>query len=383
MKDFVFNLPTAVFMGNGYVNRVGAELLGRGFKNPMIITDKGIVSAGIAEPIKNSLNESEIKFYLFDEVEANPKVSLIYKGVDLYNENKCDSIIAIGGGSSIDSAKAVGMIISNGGKVEDYEGFGFVKKELPFIIAIPTTYGTGSEVSTASIVTNEQTKVKMFIGSDYLAPKLAIIDPEILVKLPFNIASSTGMDALTHAIESYVSKNANPVSDALNEYAIKAISGNITEAATTDDNIEATSQMVIASCMTAMAFNYTALGLVHSIAHSLGGLYNVPHGVANALLLPYVMEFNLPSNVEKHIKIAKLMGEDVTGLSDIDAAFKSIDAVKKLNNILQIPSKLSEIGIEKTSFKDITEHVFKDGNVSFNPRVIRAGDVIKILNNAY
>ena len=199
----------------------------------------------------------------------------------------------------------------------------------------------------------------MFIGSDYLAPKLAIIDPEILVKLPFNIASSTGMDALTHAIESYVSKNANPVSDALNEYAIKAISGNITEAATTDDNIEATSQMVIASCMTAMAFNYTALGLVHSIAHSLGGLYNVPHGVANALLLPYVMEFNLPSNVEKHIKIAKLMGEDVTGLSDIGAAFKSIDAVKKLNNILQIPSKLSEIGIEKQVLKTLLNTFLK------------------------
>ena len=158
MKDFVFNLPTAVFMGNGYVNRVGAELLGRGFKNPMIITDKGIVSAGIAEPIKNSLNESEIKFYLFDEVEANPKVSLIYKGVDLYNENKCDSIIAIGGGSSIDSAKAVGMIISNGGKVEDYEGFGFVKKRtLHNSNSNNLMRHAGSEVSTASgLRTNRQ-----------------------------------------------------------------------------------------------------------------------------------------------------------------------------------------------------------------------------------
>lgn len=383
MKDFIFDLPTAVYFGNGYVNRVGDELNDRGFTRPMIITDKGIVDAGLVEPIKKSLAEKKIKFYLFDEVGANPKSSLIYKGVDYYKINKCDAMVAVGGGSSMDSAKAMGMLISNGGKVEDYEGFGNIKKPLPFILAIPTTYGTGSEVSNASIITNEEKKVKMFIGSNYLAPSMAIIDPELLVKLPYKIAASTGMDALTHAIESYVSKNANPVSDALNEYAIKAIASNLTGAATTDDDLEATSQMVMASCITAMAFNYTALGLVHSIAHSLGGLYDIPHGLANALMLPYVMKFNIPSRVNKFVKIAQLMGEDTAGLNDIDAAHLSLDAVNRLIEKLDIPTSLKEIGVDKASFKDITKHVFKDGNIGFNPRTVKEEDVMKILSSAY
>jgi alcohol dehydrogenase class IV len=382
MKAFDFNLPGKIKFGEGIVSSIGSELANKNIKKVMIVTDKGIVSANLHKPILDSLEESNIKVILFDSVEANPGTGVVNEGAKKYASNQCEALIAIGGGSSIDCAKAIGIAVNNGGALEDYMGFGKVSKPIPFMIAVPTTYGTGSEVSTATIVTNQKEKFKMFIGSDLIAPNVAYLDPKLLVALPFKIAATTGMDALTHAIESYISKNANPVSDALNEYAISAIYNNILPAATTSDDMEATSNMVMASCMTAMAFNYTALGLVHAIAHSLGGLYNIAHGMANAVLLPYVMEFNMTSKPEKFAMIASLMQEDTYGLSDIDAAYLSIEAVRKLSGILDIPEKLSQIGIKESDFSTIVEHVFMDGNIGFNPRTVKDTDVLSILKKA-
>jgi len=383
MNDFIFSLSTQASFGEGISENVGTQLKNRNIGTVLVVTDKGIISAGILKPIEKSLKENDVNMIVYDGVSKNPKTEVIYKGVDLYNNSKCQAIIAIGGGSSIDAAKGIGIIISNGGKMEDYEGFGNVKKEIPFLIAIPTTYGTGSEVSTATIITNEYRQYKMFIGSDLIGPKLALIDPNLLVRLPYKIATSTGLDALTHAIESYISKNENPISDALNIYAIKTIAENIAPASTTNCDLEATSQMVIASAMTAIAFNYTALGLVHSIAHALGGLYDIAHGIANALILPYVMEFNIPSKPNKFAQIATAMGENIEGLTKIEAAQKSVDAVTRLSKLLGIPQKLRELNISKDSFEKIAEFALNDGNIGFNPRTVTKKQVIDILNKAY
>ena len=382
MKNFLFQLPSKIHFGEGIVSKIGYELKCRNMQKTLIVTDSGIVDAGLTTVIEDSLKYHGIEYILFDKVQANPNTQIIYQGAELYQESGCCSLVAIGGGSCIDSAKAIGILATNGGKVEDYEGFGHVKNPLPFIVAIPTTYGTGSEVSTATIVTDEIRHVKMFIGSDYLAPAIAMIDPLLLIALPFKIAASTGLDALTHAIESYVSINENPFSDSLNEYAIRTISKNLLPAASTNDNVEATSYMVTASCMTAIAFNYTALGLVHGIAHALGGLYNIPHGVANALLLPYVMEYNLLSKPHKFARIAELMGEDINGITDVEAGYKSVIAVKRMSKLLGIPEKLSEIGIEPDKFTTIAQFALKDGNVGFNPRTVRLDNIISILNSA-
>jgi len=382
MKNFLFQLSSKIHFGEGIVTKIGFELKSRNIQKTMVVTDSGIVSAGLLASVENSLKYQGIDSVLFDKVQANPNTQIIYQGAKLYQDNACNCIVAIGGGSCIDSAKAIGILVTNGGKIEDYEGFGLVKNPLPFMAAIPTTYGTGSEVSTATIVTDEVRHVKMFIGSDYLAPSIAMIDPILLMALPFKIAASTGMDALTHAIESYVSINENPLSDALNEYAISTISKNLLPAASTTDDAEATSCMVTASCMAAIAFNYTALGLVHGIAHALGGLYNVQHGVANALLLPYVMEFNLLSKPKKFARIAELMGEDIRGITDIEAGFKAINAVKRMSKLLGIPEKLSEIGIGSDKFDTIVQFALKDGNVGFNPRTVRADGVMNLLKTA-
>ena len=299
MKEFLFSLSGTVNFAEGSASFVGVEIKKKNLKKVLIVTDKGIVMANLLEQIVKSLNENMIEVVIYDSVEANPNTAMVCEGVKMYLDNHCEGMIAVGGGSSIDCAKAIGIIISNGGSIEDYRGFNLVKKPIPYLIAVPTTYGTGSEVSIAAVITNESEKFKMLIMSDLIAPSIALIDPKLLVALPYTIAASTGLDALTHAIESYVSKYATPFSDALNEYAISTIFSNILPAATTNDDIKATSNMVVASCMTAVAFNYTALGLVHAIAHSLGGLCNIAHGVANALLLPYVMEFNFLSKPKK------------------------------------------------------------------------------------
>ncbi len=382
MNSFTFYLPTYIYFGEKILDGIGATIKDKGFKKPMVVTDKGILAAGLFDIIEGSLKENGIEYYIYDKIEPNPRSEIMYNGAEEFKAQKCDCIIAIGGGGPIDSSKAIGMLATNGGKAEDYEGFGKVKNDLPFTIAVPTTYGTGSEVSNACIITDPARHVKMFIGDDHLSPSVAMIDPRLLVALPLKIAATTGIDALTHAIESLVSKTASPISDALNEHAIRTIANNLLPAATTNDNMEATSAMVMASCMTAAAFNYTALGLVHSIAHSLGGLYNIAHGLANSLLLPYVMEYNLPSRPEKFALIAQLLNVDIEGMDDIEAGYAGIEQVRKISGLLGIPTSLSAIGIGTDKFEEIAEAALRDGNIGFNPRTVGKADVIAILNKA-
>lgn len=378
-----FNMPVKVVFKLGSSESVGKELSAFKSNKAMICTDKGIRTAGLLENILACLEDSDIKFDIFDEVVPNPKIETIQKGFDFFKKEECDSIIAIGGGSPIDAAKAIGILVSNPGSIEDFEGVNKVKNEIPPIIAIPTTYGTGSEVSDTAVLTHTNKKYKMLIIDNLLLPKVALIDPNLSVKLPFSIAASTGIDALTHAIESYTSLKSNVFSDALSLHAIKLIAGNLSIAAATDNNIIATSNMIIASTLAAMSFGTTGLGLVHAIAHSLGGYHDIAHGIANAILLPYVMEYNYIADPQKFSNIYEAMAGKCKNGDIFENAENSIEKVKKLLRLLEIPSNFKEAGVPQGNIEQIAKVALKDDNFGGNIRKSCYEDVVKIINKAY
>jgi alcohol dehydrogenase class IV len=250
------------------------------------------------------------------------------------------------------------------------------------VLAIPTTYGTGSEVTNAAVITNVEKKYKMLLLDDKMTPRKAILDPLLLLDLPPRIAASTGMDALTHAIESYVSNTAEPITDALNLHTIKLIAENLPSAVGTNWDLDATANMLYASTITGFAFSNTALGLVHAMAHALGGTIDLPHGVANAIVLPFVMEFNLISSPRKFRDVAVAMGECVEGLSLLDAANVAVQAVRKLSKWLGIPQSLSEVGVNPSTIDYMAECAIKDGNVGFNPRPATKADLVALFKAA-
>jgi alcohol dehydrogenase class IV len=334
-----------------------------------VITDKGIIKSGLLGQVLPSLDAVGIPYVVYDSVVANPRIETVDEAIMMYRDNGCNGFLAVGGGSPMDTAKTAGVLATNPGGVTDYEGPNLVVNPMPPVVTIPTTYGTGAEVSPGSIITHAQKKYKMGIGDDpKMSPAVAILDPLLLLNLPAHIAASTGMDALTHAIESYVAKLAEPFSDALNIHAIKLIAANLPAAMATNWDVEATANMLYASTMTGMAFSNAGLGFVHSMTHALGGMFDMPHGVANALVLPYVMEYNLLACPSKFADIARAMGENVDGLPLLDAAAKSVEAVRKLSKRLGIPQRLSEVGIDPAAIEYMAEWAFKDGNTDCNPR---------------
>lgn len=365
----MFQTKTKLVIGAGSSAQTGPELRAMGANKVLVVTDKGIVSAGILDHILPSVRESGIETVLFDGVVANPRIKTVDDCIAVYRANGCDGFLAVGGGSSMDTAKTAGVLATNPGGVLDYEGPNLVKNPMPPMVAIPTTYGTGAEVSPGAIITNEHKKYKMGIGDDWhMSPAVAILDPLLLLNLPPHIAASTGMDALTHAVESYVAVMAQPFSDAWNLQAIKMIADNLPSAVATTWDVEATANMLYASTMTGLAFSTAGLGFVHSMTHALGGMFDMPHGVANALVLPYVMEYNLLACPKKFADIARAMGENVDGLPMLDAAAKSVEAVRKLSKRLGIPQRLSEVGVDPSKIEEMAEWAFKDGNTACNPR---------------
>ena len=293
--------------------------------------------------------------------------------------------IAVGGGSVIDTAKAMCMLVTNEGSVKEYLFGGSKTVENPSLplIVVPTTAGSGSEVSAASVITDEENDIKLSVSHEYLMPKFAVIDPLQQIHMPAFITATTGMDALTHAIESYVSLNANPFSDAYGEMAIRLIGENIRTAVHDPLNLEAREKMAVASTLAGTAFVNGGLGAVHGISQAMGGVAHVAHGTANSMMLPYVIEKNTPGNLEKFGKIAELLGENVTGLSKWEAAHCAISAVQKLAADLRIPSKLTEVGVTKEMFPAIIKGTMEYRLLAVNPVKITEQDVEEILEKAY
>lgn len=380
-STFEFVLPTRIVFGSGIIRTLPEEIRGMNHVKPLIITDKGLVKAGIAGKITAVLEKENIQYSLFDGIEPNPRDITVQKAYEKACAAGADMLIAVGGGSSMDTAKAVGVLMTHGGVISDYEGLGKVTKPIADLVAVPTTVGTGSEVTFWSVITDTKRRFKMSIGSPLIAAKAALVDPDLVESLPPAIIASTGMDALTHAIEGYTCKAAEPITDACGIYAIKMIGDNIRDAVFCKSK-KAAANMLLGSLIAGICFGNSDIAAVHCMGEALGGLYDTPHGVAMAILLPYVMEYNYTADYNKFAEIAKAMGEDTEHLSRENAAYAAVSAVHKLNKELNIPS-LKEIGTKECDLPELAKRSSLNVSVESNPRKVTEKNFLKIFKKAY
>lgn len=329
--------PRHTLIGRDGITMIPHFLRRLSAQHVLVVTDKGLVKIGTAGKVTAVLDEAKIEYVIYDGVEPNPTTRIVNEAFAFYQQHNCGAIIAIGGGSPIDVAKAVSILSANGGKITDYNGVNKSKKHGAPIIAVNTTAGTGSECTRAYVVTDEEAKSKMLMVDTNCLAHLALNDPMLMVGMPPSLTAATGIDALTHAIEAYICNIHTPYTDALALEAIRLVSGSLREAVRDGSNMEARTNMCWAEYMAGLSFSNAGLGLVHGIAHQLGGYYNIPHGLANAIMLPRVLEYNRPYCMGRLATIAQAMGEKCDNLSVDQASRKAIDAVRHLTDDIKIP----------------------------------------------
>ncbi len=337
---------------------------------------------GVADQIKKMINDAGLKATIFDGAEPNPTDKNVRDGLAVYLENKCDGIVTLGGGSSHDCGKGIGLVVAGGGNIRDYEGVNKSTRPMPPFLAINTTAGTASEVTRFCIITNTDTHVKMAIVDWRVTPNVAINDPLLMAGMPPGLTAATGMDALTHAIEAYVSTIATPITDACAIKAMELIRDFLPAAVAHGQNMEARDKMAYAEYLAGMAFNNASLGYVHAMAHQLGGFYNLPHGVCNAILLPVVCEYNIIACPKRFKYIAVALGQDVSGLSDLEAGEKAIRAIRRLSSTVGIPSGLAELGVLEQDLEVMAENAKKDACQLTNPRTATLAQVVGMYRSA-
>lgn len=380
INDFEFVLPTRIIYGEGSIKKLPDEIRKLNNKKPLLVTDKGIITAGIAEKITDVLEEAGIDYAVFDGIQPNPRDTTVTETAEFAMANNTDMLIAVGGGSSIDTAKAAGVILTEGGTINDYEGLDKLKKPITDLIAVPTTVGTGSEVTFWSVITDTKRHFKMSVGSPLIAAKLAIVDPDLVETLPPSAVAATGMDALTHAIEGYTCKLAEPITDACGIYAIQMIGENIREAVYCDSK-EARGKMLLASLIAGICFGNSDIAGVHCMGEAMGGLYDMPHGLSMAIMLPHVMEYNYVACIDKFARIADALGENTEGMDKRAAAHKAVDAVYKLNKDLQIPTFI-QAGGRREDIQELAERSAVNVSVDSNPRKADIEAFRKMFENA-
>ena len=378
-----FSAPTRLVFGPGAVGCVPVLLERSGIRAPLVVTDPGIREAGLLEVLTGILDRANISQVVFDETEANPSAETVNRCAERYREAGCDGIVALGGGSSMDVAKGAGVLVRNEGDILSYEGMDRFPHPPPYLLCIPTTYGTGSEATPFAVITDTRRRFKATIGGVHLFPHTAVLDPDLSVRLPLPVAGATGMDALTHAIEAYVCLAGNTVTRALAIQAVELISGNLRQAAVSDHNVEATGNMLVAATLAGRSFGFTRLGTVHAMAHPLGAHFDVPHGVANAVLLPHVMAFNLPACPDRYARIARAMGTSEDGAGTLEMASRAIGLVKDLSKDLDIPGNLKVLGVRRKGFRAMTDDAMKSGNLPVNPRKTTHEDIRGLFKQAY
>ncbi|MBQ0748087.1 MAG: iron-containing alcohol dehydrogenase [Marinobacter sp.] len=377
-----FFMPAVSLFGANVVSELAARVTSLGGKKPLIVTDKGMTELGYTKQITDLLEQADIAYAVFDDTIPNPTDKNVEQGVDAYKNGQCDMLISLGGGSAHDCCKGVGLVISNGGAIADYEGLDKSKVNLPPYIAINTTAGTASELTRFTIITNTSNHVKMAIVDWRVTPDLAINDPLMMVNMPPSLTAATGMDALTHAVEAYVSTAANPITDACALQAIRLISRYLRVAVARGDDLEARDRMAYAQYLAGMAFNNASLGHVHAMSHQLGGMYDLPHGVCNALLLPHVCEANLMAAQERYADIAEALGENLEGLPEREAAEMAVEAIRCLSDDVGIPHTLSELGVKDEDIETMVKHAQQDVCALTNPRRLNDKEVAAIFRAA-
>jgi len=384
-KKFLFCCPTRWLHGLGVTQNVGEKVKEFGAKKALIVTDKGVRECGHLDTVLESLEQDRVEFDIFDEVQPEPPSKLIDNAIETIRRKKIDIIIAIGGGSTIDVAKGFRLLSVCGGSIKDYAGINKIPRTLPLpLIAIPTTAGTGSEVSPGAVFTDEEKQSKFAVVDWKNAPTLAITDPLLTMTMPSSLTGITGIDALAHAVESFVSVNAQPVTEPLSLEAIRLIGENLEKAITNGRDLKARENMQIACTMAMIAAGNTQLGLAHAIGMPLAVNFNLPHGVAVGVMLPYVMKFNLKAQSKKFRRIAEVLSQKIDLLTDSEAGEKAVVAIKQLTKKAGIPSSLKELGVDKDSFTKLAKSTLLSHQTQFNPRrVTEEKSIVEILQDAY
>ncbi len=379
MKQFF--MPTLSLMGQGCLTASIDQIKAKGFKKALIVCDKVLVEVKLVNRLTDLLEKNNLDYVIFDEAQPNPTSTNVMDGVKLLKDSNCDYVISFGGGSPHDCGKGIALVASNGGHINDYEGVGkAAKPQLP-LIAINTTAGTASEMTVFCIITDETRHVKMAIVDPNVLPIIAVNDPELMTTMPASLTAATGMDALTHAVEAYVSTAATPVTDACAVKAIRLIFSSLEKAVEDGSNIEARDAMAYAEYLAGMAFSNASLGYVHAMAHQLGGFYDLPHGVCNAILLPHVCEFNKQVSAPRFAELAAEIG--ITGGTSDELATKFINAIKSLSKKIGIPSGLREFDVFKESdIATLTGNALKDACGLTNPIQANAAQITEIYKKA-
>lgn len=363
-----FFIPTVNLMGAGCLTEAADAVKAQGFKKALIVTDKILSQIGMVKQVADLLAERDVESVVFDGTQPNPTIGNVEAGLELLKANECDFVISLGGGSPHDCAKGIALVAANGGKIGDYEGVDqSAKPQLP-LIAINTTAGTASEMTRFCIITDEARHIKMAIVDKNTTPLMSVNDPKLMLAKPASLTAATGMDALTHAIEAYVSIAATPITDAVAIKAIELIQAHLRTAVEDGQNLEAREQMAYAQFMAGMAFNNASLGYVHAMAHQLGGFYDLPHGVCNAVLLPHVQRYNAQVCPERLLDVAKAMGVNVEGMTAEQGADAALEAIQVLSKDVGIPAGLKELGAKDEDISILADNALKDACGFTNPK---------------
>jgi len=381
-----FRVPSLILTGSGASQQVGEQCSKRGLQKGLIVTDKTIRSSGIVPQIEQALSQSGIAYSIYDGVATEPVIEFVEEGLEMYRRDGCDFVLAVGGGSSIDTAKAIAVMTTNEGSISDYKGIGNIVEKGAPLVAVPTTAGTGSEVTVYTIITDAATDVKMLIGSPFVMPDMAIVDPLLTVSSPPGVTAATGIDALVHAIEAYVSVKAQPMSDIFALSAIELISGNLRQAWANGEDMDAREKTMLGALQAGIAFSNSSVALVHGMSRPIGAYFHLAHGVSNAVLLVAVMEFSLPGNAQRYADIAQALGENTDGLTDLQAAELGVQTVRRLVSDVNIPPLRELIEDEEEFYRlapQMAEDAIDSGSPGNNPRQATKEQIIELYKLAY
>jgi alcohol dehydrogenase class IV len=377
-----FVIPEVIF-GIGTLAEVGAAVRRVGGRRPLLVSDPGVLAAGWVERAVPHLTDVRVRSRLWHDLTPNPKDFEVEAAFNSYREMDCDALLAIGGGSCIDVAKAVAVLSGNGGRILDYEGIDRATRPIPPMVMVPTTGGSGADVSQFCVVTDTARALKVTIGGRALVPEISITDPQLLTTMPAELAAHTGLDALSHAIESCVSEACDFLSKGHAVAAIEAIAEYLPRSVEDPFDLEAKEAMARASLQAGLAFSNALLGATHAIAHQIGGALDLPHGLLNAILMPHVMRFNAETHAERYVDVAAALGIAVDTLSPSAAAEAAIDRVEALTDSLAVPATLREIGVDPADFDRFAHNALCDAYITTNPRPVGEDDVRRICDDAY
>jgi aldehyde dehydrogenase (NAD+) len=380
--SFEYNNPTKIIFGENSVKEIGLEIDSLGCSKALIVTDKGVVDAGLADRVEKALGKRYAGTY--DRCTQDSSFQLVNEGAAFALEKGADCLVSVGGGSVIDTAKGMAIVMKEGGKLQDYSGMQVLSRPQTPHIVVPTTAGTGSEVTWAAVIKDWDNNVKELFCDYFIIPDKAVLDPTMIAGLPPLLTASTGMDAFTHAVEAIHAMQRQPITDAMALHSIRLITKYLPRCVENGDDLVARGQQQIAAVMAGVAFGNAQVGLVHAMAHSVGALFEVPHGLANAILLPYVMHFNLEECADRYAMVAEAMGLGTWNLPDLEAGKKAADAVWQLTKTIGLPQKLREVGVPEDGLATAAELSLSDGAIVYNPRMVMdSEEVLEVYREAW